>query len=396
MINSAPDISNNVPPDIEVGKGDKAIRVIGLYEAKMTVKDGKLSGKLGEMYNAVGRRFNLVSAESVSLNSMPKYVNLARNFRLNRAIWRSASSLNPTAFHLRSTRAERKLQQWEGQFDIIVQLHTLQSPGDLAKRRPFVLVTDNTFMNSLNYWPEWVPLSDKMQQAWLELESEVYRSASYVFTWSDFTRQSFIHDYNIPADRVVAVGGGANLIAGDIAGKRYDTQTAVFVGYEFERKGGFYILESWKKVRQQLPDAKLYIIGPYEPLAEPIPGVHWLGRIHDRNELRKRLEESSVFVMPSLFEPYGHAFTEAMGMGLPVIAANHCAMPEIIHHNESGLLVPPREVDSLAEALIALLGDPERAQAMGHRAYHDILNAGTWDDVVSRMAPYIRQAVKSS
>ncbi|MBC8172048.1 MAG: glycosyltransferase family 4 protein [Anaerolineae bacterium] len=404
MINSTPDIRNNVPPDANVGQGnearsglsDEAIRLLGLYEAKMTVKDGKLSGKLGEMYNALGRRFKLVSAESVSLNSMPKYMNLARNFRLNRAIWRSASSLNPTAFHLRSAQAEHKLQQWAGQFDVIVQLHTLQSPGDLAKRRPFVLVTDNTFMNSLNYWPEWVPLTDKMQQAWLELESEVYRSASYVFTWSEFTRQSFIRDYHIPADRVVAVGGGANLIAGDISSKRYDTQIAVFVGYEFERKGGFYILESWKQVHQHLPDAKLYIIGPYEPLAEPIPGVHWLGRIYDRNVLRQRLEESSVFVMPSLFEPYGHAFTEAMGMGLPVIAANHCAMPEIIHHNESGLLVPPREVDALADALIELLSNPERAQAMGHRAHHDTLHAGTWDDVVSRMAPYIRQVVKSN
>jgi alpha-maltose-1-phosphate synthase len=394
-------VDNNISTRGEAPRGDlpdaddAAIRILGLYEAKMTLKNGKLSGKLGELYNAIGRRFNLVGTASTRLTQAQSAVSLLRHFSPKRSEWLSRVQVQPLSFKMRTQNAERILKEWDGKYDLIVQLHTLFSAGFDLNKRPYILVTDNTYANTVRYWPQWAPVSGaKQREESIELEKEVYNHAQFCFTWSEFTRQSFINDYGVPPDRVIAVGGGANFIAPDLSQKPYDTQTAVFVGYEFERKGGYYLLEAWKQVNQQLPDAKLYIIGPYEPLADPIPGVHWLGRIDNRDELRRRLTESTLFVMPSLFEPYGHAFTEAMGMGLPVVAANHCAMPEIVHHNESGLLVPPRDAQSLAETLVMLLSDPRRASELGHGAYQQIQQAGTWDDVITRMAPYIRRAVQ--
>jgi alpha-maltose-1-phosphate synthase len=370
---------------------DASIRILGLYEAKMAVNNGKLSGKLGEMYNAIGRRFHLVGTESARLTKNQQYISLLRHFGLKRSEWLMRANLQPYAFRLRTQTAEHKLQQWDGRYDLIVQLHTLFAPGLDVKKRPYVIVTDNTYQNTIRYWPKWAPVnSERQRKEWLALETEVYQNAQYCFTWSEFTRQSFIQDYGISPERVVSVGGGSNFVSADLSQKRYDRQTAVFVGYEFERKGGYYLLEAWKKVHQALPEAQLYIIGPRKPLAEPMPGVQWLGRIENRNELRQRLMESTVFVMPSLFEPYGHAFTEGMAMGLPVIAANHCAMPEIVQHQVSGLLVPPREADPLADALIQILSNPDLARQMGYAAHEDTKQARTWDDVVSRIAPYIR------
>lgn len=392
-------IAEDAAPEIEkmqAGQTDptptgdeKAIRVLGLYEAKMSRNaDGTLSGKLGELYNAIGRRFTLAAAESVRLGPMPNYYNLARNYKPDRTTWRASASINPWAFEQRTAIAEQFLQTWDGQYDVIVQLHTLYAPGELSRNRPFVIVTDNTYLNSLRYWPEWVPAaSEEARKEWLELELTVYSAASNIFTWSEFTRQSFINDYRMPADKVITVGAGANLLQSDITDKRYDSQTAIFVGYEFERKGGFYLLEAWKQVIKALPNAKLYIAGPHHPLADELQGVHWLGRIADREVLRQKLYESTVFVMPSLFEPYGHAFTEGMGMGLGAIGANHCAMPEIIQDGVNGLLVPPRDINALAQALIEILGDAAYAESLGHAAYEQIKNSRTWDDVISRMAP---------
>lgn len=370
---------------------DKSIRVIGLYEAKMSQNaDGSLSGKLGELYNAIGRRFNLVATESVRLGTVPNYYNLARNYKPDRTTWRASASINPWAFEQRTAIAEKFLESLDGSFDVIVQLHTLYSPGELSKQRPFVLVTDNTYQNSLRYWPEWVPAASiQMRQEWLALETSVYQAAKNIFTWSEFTRRSFINDYKIPAERVIAVGAGANMLQNDITDKRYDGQTAIFVGYEFERKGGFYLLEAWKQVVQRLPHAKLYIAGPPQ-LANDMQGVQWLGRVNDRKFLSQKLYESTVFVMPSLFEPYGHAFTEGMGMGLGAIGADHCAMPEIIQNGENGLLVPPRDINALAQALIEVLSDPEYAEKLGRAAFETIRNSRTWDDVISRMAPSLR------
>jgi starch synthase len=368
--------------------GDKAIRVVGLYEAKMSTNpDGSLSGKLGELYNALGRRVTLLATESVRLGTVPNYVNLARNYKPDRASWRASASINPWAFEQRTAIAEKFLESWDGKFDLIVQLHSLYAPGDVSRNRPFVIVTDNTYLNSLRYWPEWVPaVSTQMRQEWLELETEVFKAAKNIFTWSEFTRQSFINDYSIPAERVITVGAGANLLQTDITDKRYDSQTAIFVGYEFERKGGFYLLEAWKQVIQKLPNAKLYIAGPQQ-LTNNMQGVHWLGRVADRKFLSQKLYESAVFVMPSLFEPYGHAFTEGMGMGLGAIGADHCAMPEIIEDGVNGLLVPPRDINALANALIDVLSDPAFAEKLGRAAYERIKNSRTWDDVVARMVP---------
>jgi glycosyltransferase involved in cell wall biosynthesis len=68
-------------------------------------------------------------------------------------------------------------------------------------------------------------------------------------------------------------------------------------------------------------------------------------------------------------------------------------MPEIIRDGEIGLLAETGQAEPLAEALIALLGNPERAEQLGHAANRHVAHGHTWDDVVRRMAPYIEQTV---
>lgn len=373
---------------------EKDIRVLGLSEMTMTGEMGQFGGKLGQMYNALYRRYNLIGMVNTQMPRFLEYYNRARTFMPDRAKWRAAASINTWAFHKRSRLAEERLQQWDGQYDLIFQLHTLQTPGILTQGRPYVIATDNTYMNSRRYWPDWVPLKSKREQeAWIALEGQAYRNAEFIFPWSEFTRQSLIHDYGVNPDRIVAAGAGANFVAGDIENKRYDTQTAIFVGYEFERKGGYVLLEAWEKVRKALPNAQLNIVGPREK-PENIPaGVNWIGRVSDRAYLKQLYNDSTVFVMPSIFEPWGHVFTEAMGMGLSCVGSDRCAMPEIIQAGETGLISEVSNPDSLAEALIEILGDPAKAEQMGRRAYQKMEAGNTWDDVVSRWAPHIKETV---
>jgi len=66
-------------------------------------------------------------------------------------------------------------------------------------------------------------------------------------------------------------------------------------------------------------------------------------------------------------EPFGRVLIEAMAVGKPVVATDSGGVPEIVLHGETGLLVPVRDAAALAEALVALLADPERAREMGRR-----------------------------
>jgi glycosyltransferase involved in cell wall biosynthesis len=94
--------------------------------------------------------------------------------------------------------------------------------------------------------------------------------------------------------------------------------------------------------------------------------VEFRGAVDDV-ELRRLYADCTVFAMPSGKEGFGLAFLEAMAHGKPVIAADSAGTPEVVLHGETGILVPYGDRERLAEAIVALAGDPVRARAMGER-----------------------------
>lgn len=368
------------------------MHILGLTTTHITQQDGQFAGKEAGLYNALHRRYGVAGVVQPRLTRADHYLNKLRHFHPDRERWRAQASVNPWAFRRRSRLAEQAIRAYDGRYDLVVQLYGLMKPALGTPRRPYVLTTDNTYRLSERYWPQWAALRGRMRDEWVALERQLFHGASFLFPWSEFTRRSLIDDYGVPPERVIAAGAGFNLDAPPLDGKRYDGQTALFVGYDFERKGGLVLLRAWEQVRRALPKAQLWIVGPKRRHGPDLPGVTWHGRI-DRASVADLYARATLFVMPSLFEPWGHVFIEAMGYGLPCIGADCCAMPEMIADGSTGLLVPPREPEPLSEALIALLGDPAHAAAMGRRARAHVLHGQTWDDVVARMAPYLEQAV---
>ena len=76
------------------------------------------------------------------------------------------------------------------------------------------------------------------------------------------------------------------------------------------------------------------------------------------------LSAFDITVMPSFSETYGYLAIESMAMGVPVVGTNAGGLPEIIEDQKTGILVAPRDHESLAEALISLLSNPRRYRSM--------------------------------
>jgi glycosyltransferase involved in cell wall biosynthesis len=74
---------------------------------------------------------------------------------------------------------------------------------------------------------------------------------------------------------------------------------------------------------------------------------------------------SDVFVMCSLWEGLGLVFLEAMATSLPVLATRVSAVPEVVIDEKTGVLVPPRDVDALARAMVRLASDSELRASLG-------------------------------
>lgn len=114
------------------------------------------------------------------------------------------------------------------------------------------------------------------------------------------------------------------------------------------------------------------------------------GRI-DHAEVPAFLRALAVFAMPSRAEAFGVAALEAQACGLPVVASNVGGLPEVVRDGETGLLVPPEQPQALADALLALIHDPERRIEMGAAGREWVRARYDWQTNIDQMLEVYRQ-----
>jgi len=346
-------------------------------------------GKWSQFFGALAQRFELIGVVRPELSQAERYLNFARRFHPRKSRWKARAGFNRSLAMRRTEAVQRGLSRYDSSFDLIMQLQTLCAPGFDRAGIPYAIYTDNTMALTQRIYPAWAPLSADAAAWWMQFEAEVCQSATAVFTYSEFARRSVVDDYGCSPESVVTVGAGANQLLDSLGNKDYSVPRALFVGIEFTCKGGHVLLEAWPIVRERVPEAELIIAGPAQAPKKRLPaGVTWMGWV-DRTRLASLYQSASVFVLPSLFEAWGHVLFEAMGHGLPCIGTTCCAMPEIIDDGVTGRLVPRYESEPLAAALIELLADPVKTAAMGRAAHTSVLQGNRWSDVVERVVAHL-------
>lgn len=100
--------------------------------------------------------------------------------------------------------------------------------------------------------------------------------------------------------------------------------------------------------------------------------------------------QATLFVLPSLFEGYGMVFAEALSFGLPIVAARAGAVPALVPP-EVGILVPPNDINSLAQAMATLLSNPDQLQTLRNGAQFAAKTLPTWEDTATIVADLLRK-----
>ncbi|UBV44312.1 glycosyltransferase family 4 protein (plasmid) [Deinococcus taeanensis] len=360
-------------------------RLIGI-DNEGSVDYRVVRGRNLSVYRALGPHAQVVGRFTPALSHWAKYSNYALSFRPDPWHWKGVANLNPRTFRAQSALALQRLRARRAEFDVTLQIFGMFSVA--GQGFPVALYLDNTMALTLQHYPQWNPMSRRERQEWLILETEAYRAADVIFTMSGAVQRSVIDDYGVPAGKVVTVGAGTNFTLDGPDKQEYGQQTALFVAYEFGRNGGEVLLDAWRQVRAALPGARLQIVGPRHRVAPPgMPGVEWYGPVRNRMRLRQLFEDATVFVLPSLFNPFPHVLREAMALGLPCVSTAHAAIPEIVTDGHNGALVPVRDPDALAGALITLLSDPDLARQYGQAGRAAVSRAMSWEQVGAAMAP---------
>jgi glycosyltransferase involved in cell wall biosynthesis len=268
-----------------------------------------------------------------------------------------------------------------------------------GRARCFSYNDGNTSVASQSpYFPKGIKRSKV--EATLAYEKDVAHRLDHVFTLSEYLRTSFIEDYELRPEKVTCIGAGINLAELPVPDeqKEYQNPSLLFIGIEFKRKGGEQLLRAFSVVRERIPRATLNIVGPPHPGGEmaDLPGVVWHGFLHkgmpeQAAELDRLFRSNSLFVMPSLYEPFGIAPAEAMAYSLPCVVTDRWALPEIVKSGVTGELVECGCWEQLAEVLTRLLQQPDTLARYGRAGRLRVQEEFTWTRVVDRMITAINK-----
>ena len=352
-----------------------------------------ISKSLVDQLRACGHR---VDVGDVDLRGVDRWVAAASTVSSDRHRWGTRYHLGGIPFRLRSRRASQHVRAQRHRIDLIVQIGATFCLGrDIGI--PYCVCSDSNICvaqhGASTGYSDATPLTKRDLAAIARRERLVYEGAAALFPLSERLRRSFINDFGIPPYRVRAIFAGPNLDPArrpPIPSSENRPPTVLFVGLQFHRKGGDVLVESFRRLRTRLPDARLLLAGvPAGTVDEP--GVTCLGEL-DKNTpsgaaaLANAYASADVFALPTRFEPFGIAFVEAMHFGLPCIGPSAWAVPEIIADGETGYTVPVDDVDALTDRLWRLLSDPVLARAMGDAGRARARDLFTWPRVIGRMS----------
>ena len=221
------------------------------------------------------------------------------------------------------------------------------------------------------------------------IEALALRRAAHLVFASQWAADSARRQYGFPAEKVSVVPIGANTeplpsrdqIMALRARPIGDECRLLFVGVDWERKGGDIALGAMRELRAQGVNATLTVVGCVPP--ETAPGMNVIPFLDkavpdQRRRFEQLLLDSHFMLFPTRREGFGIVCCEANAFGLPLVASDGGGVP--VRHGENGILLPA-SVGEYAGAVRALLSDPARYLGLargGRAAYDSRLNWDAW------------------
>jgi glycosyltransferase involved in cell wall biosynthesis len=354
------------------------------------------SGSSRYFFNSLKNNGSLFQAISATPAAHLQHIYKLLSFQPGMDKWKFRYHLNTGYFRQMTRAALRIIEEFDsGAFNAVLQVGAWYDLTGTGK--PVASYHDGNLATRLRSPYGYPSISLKHINKALEYERVLYSKIDCIFPMSRWLADSFCNDFGVNPNKVFPVGAGVNLPRiMEPDSRRVGTKKILFVGKDFRRKGGDVLLDAFAIVRKKIKDAELIIVGP--ELAHAPEGVHcegFLSKANDEgmNRLLELYSEANIFVLPTLYEPFGIAFAEAMAHRLPCIGTSICAIPEIIDDEKTGLIVNPGDSRSLADAIITLLDDVDLRNSMGDMGYKKYNTNFRWDIIAAKITGILEKHV---
>ena len=259
------------------------------------------------------------------------------------------------------------------------------------------------------------------------IERSAYESADAIIAVSTATRDEVLEVYYVDPERVHVIYNGIDLalfrnIEAPSVVERYATKYGfdpskpflLFVGRITRQKGVVHLVRALEHLDSDIqavlcagaPDTEEIgreMEAEVRRVGESRPGVYWVPEMVPVEDLVALYSAADMFVCPSVYEPFGIINLEAMACETPVVATAVGGIPEVVVHEETGLLVPfesgegigPLDADAFERELAAgidrLAGDPELAKRFGAAGRQRAEDQFSWESVARKTLELYRK-----
>lgn len=236
----------------------------------------------------------------------------------------------------------------------------------------------------------WCPGERVIVPRWMfaRMNRELERS-DLIIVQSRFAKESMIYN-GIPGDKVVINPMGVDTAVFKQRKEIPPVPRFISVGGAITlRKGYQYLFRAFELVKKEVPSAELICVGKYKyDFRTERP--RWKGTFTHYQQLpqsriAEMLQASTAFVFPSQEEGIARAQIEALAAGVPVIGTHEGGATTVVENGVEGFIVPGRNPQRIAEAMIKLATDRELNQRMGEAAYRKGAGRNTWQDYGDRL-----------
>jgi alpha-maltose-1-phosphate synthase len=257
------------------------------------------------------------------------------------------------------------------------------------------------------------------------VERTAYENADGVIAVSAAMKRDVQDLYGVPSERIRVIHNGIDVhqykpTPDPAVLQRYhinpDKPFVLFVGRITRQKGIMHLINAIKDIRPGVqvvlcagapdtPEIGQELAERVEQARRDSPNeIIWIQQIVPRDDLIRLYTHASIFVCPSVYEPFGIINLEAMACETPVVASAVGGIPEVVVHGETGVLVPFEPISAenfepkapeqfsrdLAAAVNRLLDDPTTMQAMGRRARARVEQYFSWSSIARRTLEFYR------
>ncbi len=299
---------------------------------------------------------NLRREESASEAPLPQWLPI--EFRHGRLPWTVTGSW----------LARRALGEVLENVDGIFMHTTTLAPlaADYFRKKPTVISSDGTPMNKAGMRTAYGLKRESMlaARAKQELFRKVLGTCTGLVAWSNWTKQSFVEDYGCKEEDVAVIPPGIDLDGFSIGNREHELPRILFVGGDFERKGGDLLVDVFR--RRLRGRAELILVTQAKMSSEP--GITVLGNVKANSpQLHELYRTSDIFVLPTRADCYSLVCMEALAAGLPIVATRVGGIPDMITEDETGHLLEVGDAVRLGDALESLVTDSARRRVMSQK-----------------------------